>query len=365
MKKIALYIPSMSGGGAERIILTLANALAERNIAVDLVLNRAEGPYLKNISDKVNIVNLNTSRVLTGLLPLARYMRKEKPDAILSAMNYVNVITVFAKLLSGTDTRVVVSEHGNLSASLKNSKWVSTVVLKSLMSWTYKKSDFVVAVSNGVADDLSRQIKVNRNNITTIYNPIFTPDLLEKAEALVPLQNPYFDRNTPPVILGVGRLAKEKDFETLINAFAKVRNHKQCNLVILGEGVLRPELELLIKELDLQNSIQMPGFVDNPNAWMLSADLFILSSIHEGFGNVLVEAMACGTPVVSTDCPSGPSEILEDGKWGELVPVGDVELLSKAIIKALSKPREIDVKERASFFSVENSVNKYLELLFD
>ena len=155
----------MSGGGAERIILTLVNALAEKDIAVDLVLNRVEGPLLKNVSDKVNIVNLNTSRVLTGLLPLARYIRQKKPDGILSAMNYVNVITVFAKLLSGTDTRVVVSEHGNLSASLKNSKWVSKVVLKSLMSWTYKKSDFVVAVSNGVANDLSRQIKINRNNI--------------------------------------------------------------------------------------------------------------------------------------------------------------------------------------------------------
>lgn len=365
MKKIALYIPSMSGGGAERIILTLANALAEKDIVVDLVLNRVEGPLLKNVSDKVNIVNLNTSRVLMGFLPLVRYMRQEKPDAILSAMNYVNVITVFAKLLSGSDTRVVVSEHGNLSASLKNSKWVSKVVLKSLMSWTYKKSDFVVAVSDGVADDLSRQIKINRNKITTIYNPIFTPDLLEKVEALLPLQNPYFDRNTPPVILGVGRLAKEKDFQTLINAFAKVRTQKECHLVILGEGALRPELELLIKELDLQDSVQMPGFVDSPHSWMLSADLFILSSIHEGFGNVLVEAMACGTPVVSTDCPSGPSEILEDGKWGELVPVGNVELLSKAIIKALSKPNEINVKERASFFSVENSVDKYLELLFD
>lgn len=366
MKKIALYIPSMSGGGAERVMLTLANALAEKDMmSIDLVLNRDEGLYLNYVSDKVNIVNLNASRVLKSIIPLSKYLKKEKPDAILSAMNYVNVITVLAKLISGTNTRVVVSEHGNLSASLKNSKWVSKVVLKSLMIWTYKKSDFVVAVSDGVADDLSEQIKINRNKIITIYNPIFTPNFLEKAQVSLPLLNPCFDKNAPSVILGVGRLAKEKDFRTLIHAFAKVLTQKKCHLVILGEGALRPELELLIKALDLQDSVQLLGFVDNPHAWMLNADLFVLSSVHEGFGNVLVEAMACGTPVVSTDCPSGPNEILEDGKWGELVPVGNVELLSKAILKVLSKPNKIDVKERASFFSVENSVNKYLEILID
>ena len=366
MKKIALYIPSMNGGGAERVMLTLANALAEKDkISIDLVLNRAGGVYLKDISDKVNIVNLNTSRVLKSVIPLSQYLKKEKPDTILSAMNYVNVITVLAKLISGTNTRVILSEHVNLTSSLKDTKWLFRIAFKNIMKWTYKKSDSIIAVSNGVADDLSREIKINRNKIVTIYNPIFTPNLLEKAQSALPLQNPYFDRNTPPVILGVGRLAEEKDFKTLINAFAKVRNYKECHLMILGEGALRPELELLIKELDLQDSVQMPGFVDNPHSWMLNADLFVLSSIHEGFGNVLVEAMACGLPVVSTDCPSGPNEILEDGKWGELVPVGDVELLSKAIIKVMSKPSKIDVKERASFFSVENSVNKYLELLID
>jgi len=366
MKKVALYIPSMSGGGAERVMLTLANALAEKDmISIDLVLNKAEGLYLNDVSDKVNIVNLNTSRVLKSVIPLSRYLKQEKPDTILSAMNYVNVIAVFAKLLSGTNTRVVVSEHGNLSASLRCSKAVYRVLLKSLMSWTYKKSDFIVAVSDGVADDLSRQIKINRNKISTIYNPISTPNFLEKAQCSLPLLAPCFDKDASLVILSAGRLAREKDFTTLINAFAKVRTQKKCHLVILGEGALRPELELLIKKLDLQDSVQLPGFVDNPHAWMLNADLFVLSSIHEGFGNVIVEAMACGMPVVSTDCPSGPIEILEDGKWGELVPVGDVELLSKAIIKVLSKPNNIDVKERARFFSVENSVNKYLELLID
>lgn len=366
MKKIALYIPSMNGGGAERVMLTLANAIAEKNImAVDLVLNRVEGVYLQELSKKVNIINLNASRVLKSLIPLSLYMKREKPDIVLSAMNYVNVITTFAKILSGSHTKIILSEHDNLSASMKNSKWVFKVVFRSLMSWTYKKSDMVVAVSNGVADDLSKQIRLDRDKIITIYNPVVTSELIGKVKSSLSVAHPWFEEDAPPVILGVGRLTKQKDFETLIKAFAKVRAQKECHLVILGQGELRPNLELLINELDLQDSVQLPGFVDNPYTWMSSADLFVLSSIHEGFGNVLVEAMGCGTPVVSTDCPSGPSEILEDGKWGELVPVGNVELLSEAIVKVLSKPNDIDVKERARFFSVENSVNKYLELLID
>lgn len=364
MKRIALYIPSMSGGGAEQMMLTLANALSEKNLVVDLVLNKAEGPYLKKVSDKVNIVNLDTSRVLTGILPLARYMRVEKPEVILSAMNYVNVVTIFAKLLSGTDTRIVLSERSNLSAALANSKWISRVLLKNLMSWTYKKADKVVAISNGVADDLAQQIKLNRNQIVTIYNPVVSSDILRKANAPLPLLHPWFEKNSPPVIIAVGRLSGEKDFETLIRSFAKIRTQKECHLLILGEGELRTKLEMLVKELKLQDSVQLPGFSDNPYAWMSRANLFMLSSKYEGFGNVLVEAMACGTPVISTDCPSGPSEILEEGKWGGLVPVGNIELISEAMLKAISNPSHVNVQKRASFFSVENSVNQYINVLF-
>lgn len=363
MKKIALYIPSMNGGGAERVMLTLANALAEKDkISIDLVLNRAGGVYLKDVSDKVNIVNLNTSRVIKSVIPLSKYLKQEKPDVILSAMNYVNIMTVFAKLLSGTDTRVIVSEHGNLSASLKSSKWVFKVVLKSLMSWAYKKSDLVVAVSDGVADDLSRQIKINRNKIITIYNPVVTEKLeIQKNEKT---DHPLI-RNNCSYIIGVGRLEPEKNFSLLINSFAEIHKAFDLYLVILGEGRLDQELKELINKLDLDNKVIMPGFSDNPYAWIKNSKCFVLSSEHEGLPTVLIESMACGTPVVSTDCPSGPNEILEDGKWGELVPVGNVKLLSKAIIKVLSKPSKIDVKERASFFSVENSVNKYLEILID
>lgn len=363
MKKIALYIPSMAGGGAEHMMLTLANALAEKNLDIDLVLNKTQGPYLKYVSDKVNIVSLDTSRVLTGILPLAYYMRKEKPEIVLSAMNYVNVATVVAKLISRTDTKIVLSERSNLSAALENSKWVSKVLLKNLMSWTYKKAYKVVAISKGVADDLSKQIKLNSSHIVTIYNPVVSLDLLQKAKEALPPAYHWLEGNSFPLVLGAGRLSPEKDFETLIKSFAKVRKQKESRLIIIGEGESRQSLESLIEQLGLENDVQLIGFQDNPYAWMSYADVFVLSSQLEGFGNVLVEAMACGTSVVSTDCPSGPSEILEEGKWGELVPVGNVSLMSKAIMKQITTPNKIDISKRASQFSVDNSVDHYLQVL--
>lgn len=360
MKKIALYIPSMNGGGAERVMLALANGLAEKGIRVDLVLNRVEGPYIKDASPKVNIVNLGTSRVLNSIIPLSKYLHKEKPDAILSAMNYVNIATILAQLISGSDTKVIVSEHNNLTESKKELSFIKGRILTSLMSWAYRKANGIVAVSNGVADALTNELKIDRNKITTIYNPIFSEDLIKRSQELI--LHPWINKTAPPLILGVGRLAPQKDFKTLIHAFKQVLEKKDCNLIILGEGELRPELEKLIKSLNLDDNVQLPGFVDNPYAWMSHADLFVLSSIREGFGNVIVEAMACGTPIVSTDCPSGPYEILEGGKWGELVPSSDSNLLAEAIIKSLNSPTQKDVKTRAAFFSVDNAVDQYLDI---
>lgn len=360
MKKVALYIPSMGGGGAERVMLALASGLAEKDIQVDLVLNKVDGPYLKNASEKINIVNLNTSRVLSSIIPLAKYLRKEKPDVILSAMNYVNIVTVLAQLANGSNTKVIVSEHNNLTETKKELSFVKGCVLTSLMKWSYREAYRVIAVSNGVADALTNELKIDRNKFTTIYNPIFSEDLVKRSQESI--LHPWINNAAFPLVLSVGRLTSQKDFRTLIHAFKQVLEKKNCNLIILGEGELRPELEKLIKSLGLENNIQLLGFVDNPYAWMSHADLFVLSSIREGFGNVIVEAMACGTPIVSTDCPSGPSEILEDGKWGKLVPSGNSDLLAQSIIDSLDNPVKVDVRTRAEFFSVDNAVNKYLDI---
>lgn len=355
----------MNGGGAQRIMLTLANSLAKKGLNVDLVLNRAEGPYMQEISERVNIITLGTSRAITSIIPLAYYIRNNKPDAILSAMNYINVITVLAKFLSFTNSKVVLSEHAYLSASLSQiNKPIFNKIFKCFMSLTYRHADGIVAVSNSVADDLSKQLGIKRKKINTIYNPIVISDIVKKKDEVI--ENSWLLSKSVKTIIGVGRLSNEKNFSMLIKAFSLVQNKVDCKLIILGQGELETELKDLVKQLGLDNKVLFPGFSNNPYAWMTKADLFVLSSNHEGFGNVLVEAMACGTPIISTDCPGGPNEILEGGIWGDLVPVGDVKSLSDAIIRALSHPRcksSSDLQNRASLFNVENAVNNYLTVL--
>ena len=216
-------------------------------------------------------------------------------------------------------------------------------------------------MSQGVAEDLVR-IGLPSDKIKVIYNPIFTPALLEKAQQ--PLAHPWFSSNQPPVILGVGRLEKQKDFPTLIRAFAQVQQQRPFRLIILGEGPQRSQLEALVQEMGLMANVDMPGFVVNPYAYMNQSAVCVLSSAWEGFGNVLVEAMATGTPVVSTNCESGPAEILANGQYGKLVAVGDVEGMAEAIANTLNNPPNSQtLRQRAMEFSQERALAKYLEVL--
>lgn len=360
---IAIYLPSLRGGGAERAMATLANGFADRGLKVDLVLVRAEGPYLSEVSPGVCIVDLQSNRVLTSLPGLVRYLRRERPQAMLSALNHANVIAVVARMLAGVPVRLVVSERNNVSLSGSSSKNLRSRVVLHMMRWAYRKTDGVTAVSGGVADDLANAINLPRDRISVIFNPVVTPELIEKSR--MPLKHPWLGEGKPPVILGVGRLTPQKDFVTLIRAFAQVRTVRNCRLVILGEGELRAELEQLVASLGVQDNVQLPGFADNPFAWMSRVRLFVLSSRWEGLPNVLIQAMACGAAVVSTDCPSGPDEILEGGKWGRLVPVGDEEALAEAMVTLLEMPENqlSDVRQRAGGFRPELAVDAYLKIL--
>ena len=360
---IAIYLPSLRGGGAERAMVTLANGFADRGLKIDLVLAQAEGPYLSEVSPGVRIVDLQSNRVLTSLPGLVRYLRRERPQAMLSALNHANVIAVVARMLAGVPARLVVSERNNVSLSGSSSKNLRSRVVLHMMRWAYCKTDGVTAVSGGVADDLANAINLPRDRISVIFNPVVTPELIEKSR--MPLKHPWLGEGKPPVILGVGRLTPQKDFVTLIRAFAQVRTVRNCRLVILGEGELRAELEQLVASLGVQDNVQLPGFADNPFAWMSRVRLFVLSSRWEGLPNVLIQAMACGTAVVSTDCPSGPDEILEGGKWGRLVPVGDEEALAEAMVTLLEMPENqlSDVRQRAGGFRPELAVDAYLKIL--
>ena len=360
-EKVALFLPSLRGGGAERVMVNLARGFSEKGLDVDLVLAKAEGPYLSQVPPEVRVIDLHSSRVLASLPHLVRYLRRERPQAILSAMDHANIVAIWARKLARVQSRVVVTVHNTLSRATTNSSNFRGRLMPRLIRIFYPWADAVVAVSGGAAEDLAKTTGLPQERIQVIYNPVVTPEILEKAEE--PLNHPWFAPGEPPVILSVGRLTKQKDYPTLIRAFALVRQERPARLMILGEGEERPKLEALVRELGLDDDVSLPGFVDNPYAYMARSAVFVLSSVWEGLSNVLIEAMAVGTPVVSTDCPSGPAEILERGEWGRLVPIGDVEEMATAIIATLNDPNHPDVSKRAQHFGVEKSVQAYLDVL--
>jgi glycosyltransferase involved in cell wall biosynthesis len=360
-RHLAIYVPSLRGGGAEKVMVTIANCFADKGLNIDLVLAKAEGPYLEDVSNKVRVVDLKSSRVILSLPWLVRYLRRERPVTVLSAMNHANVIALWAKQLACISTHLVVSERNTLSASQANSRFSRARMMPFLMRLTYRNANNVVAVSCGVADDLARVIGFPREKIDVVYNPI---DIEGSARlAAESFEHPWFAQGKPPVILSVGRLTRQKEIPTLIRAFAKLREQRPAKLVILGEGELRGALQQLVEQLRLIDSVALPGFVHNPFPYMKRASVFVLSSRWEGLPNAMLQAMACGTPVVSTDCHSGPSEILENGKWGRMVPVGDVAALTAAMGEALDDPNPPDVKRRAQEFTVDRAVAMYLRVL--
>ena len=359
--KLAIFLPSLNGGGAERAMLNLAHGLAERGCRVDLVLARATGPYMSEVHDSVRIVDLKASRVLTSLPALVRYLRRERPGAMLSALDYANVVALWARRLAGIPRRVVVNEQNTISRSARNSARRRQRMVPHLIKRFYPWADYVIGNSQGVADDLSQVAMLPRERIKMLYNPVVTPEVREKARAS--LNHPWFEAGHPPVVLAVGRLTKQKDFPTLIRAFARVRQTRPARLLILGEGPDRPVLEALVRQLGLEDDVALPGFVENPYVYMSRASLYVLSSRWEGLPTVLIEALYCGSPIVAMDCPSGPREILADGKHGLLVPVGDETALAQAIEAGLAGKTPHHTEESWHPYSLEAVVDQYLALL--
>ncbi|MEX2375495.1 MAG: glycosyltransferase [Dehalococcoidia bacterium] len=357
-QKLALFLPSLRGGGAERMFVALANGFATREFAVDLVLAKATGPYLEEVGAGVRIVDLGATSVARAIPGLARYLRMERPDALLSGLSHANVAALVARRIAHVATRVVVSERNTFSAATGSRLHR---VMGLLMRLSYPGADAITAVSKGVAVDLSRVLGVPAERVMFLYNPVVTADLLADAEK--PLKETWVEATDSPIILGVGRLSPQKDFGTLLRAFARVRAVRPARLAILGEGRARGELQELARQLGCEDDVLLPGFQSNPFSWMKSASVFVLSSRWEGLPGALIQAMACGAPVVSTDCPSGPEEILEGGKWGALAPVGDDEAMARAILDTLDARDLPDVRLRAMDFDAEVAIDRHLEVL--
>jgi glycosyltransferase involved in cell wall biosynthesis len=336
--RIALVTNAMEGGGAQRAFAKLATGIAAAGRDVDLVLGRAEGPYLAEVSPDVRVVDLGVGRFGRAVLPLARYLRRARPLAAYSALDYVNVVTVVAHGLARVDTRLVVSERNTLSVAAANSASRSTRLMPTLVRHVYPRADAVVAVSPGVADDLVDGCGLDAGKVHVLPNPVVTPQLVEMRDEPVepPWLRGWLGDPQVPVVLAVGRLVPQKDFGVLLEAFAAVRRSRPARLVILGEGALRPELEALARSLGVSDDVALPGFCANPYPVMAAADAFVLSSRWEGSPGVLIEAMACGAPVVATDCPNGPRQVLDGGRHGRLVGVGDRDALAAGMADALA-----------------------------
>ena len=387
--RLAIHIPDLQTGGVQSSTLNLTAALTARGHRVDLVLCRAAGPFLEAVPEAVTVVKLYRSllfpayllatapRSLIPLLRLSirrsrpsfpnlrylptlvRYLKRERPDVFLSAMTMPNLLAVWAARLARVPVRVVISQHGHFSTEIRHHGWGPLV---PTIRRAYSQADVRIAVSNGVADDLSRHLHIPRPEIVTLP-PAFRTDFLGQAETTA--AHPWLRPEAPPVILGAGRLTQQKDFPTLFRAFTRVRQQRRVRLIVLGEGPLRTDLEALARTLGIAADVALPGFVDNPFAYMARAAVFALSSAWEGLPGVLVEALAVGCPVVSTDCPSGPAEILAGGTYGRLVPVGDSPTLAAALSATLDAPLPRDLlQRRAQAFSLDRVMDRYLEVLF-
>ena len=375
------------------MMLHLAEAFVEQGYKIDLVLCQRKGPYADKIPRGVNVIELSpkgTARsrlkvllanpeifralclpILLALRPpktirylhsLSNYLNQEQPDALLSAKTPANLVAIWAKRLAKVQTRIVVSERTHLSMSNQQSpKWRWRYVTP-LIGKVYPQAEHILTVSHGVADDLAACTGLPRATIGTIYNPTLTTEITEKTKA--PISHTWFSPTTLPVILGIGRLVPQKDFPTLLKAVAHVNRKYPARLLILGEGRERATLEALASELSIAKNVSLPGFEPNPYAFLARASVFVLSSAWEGLPNALIEALACGCPVVSTNCPSGPQEILSNGTFGPLVPVGDHLALAEAILQTLEHPPNVErLRSRAAEFDIQTITEQYLQAL--
>jgi glycosyltransferase involved in cell wall biosynthesis len=358
---IAIYLYSFYDGGAERIIVNLMQKFVEKGLSIDLLVNtKTYSSYFLMVPSKVRIFEFNVG-YRKGLLRLVDYLKNENPATLLSTLHYSNEIAILASKLSGSKTKVVVREGNHLSTNAKRENTLQERLTPISTRFLYPFADNIVAISKGVAQDLRQSAGIAPEKIKVIYNPAIMPNILDESNEAV--HHPWLKDQDIPVVLGVGRLTKQKDFTTLIKAFGKIINSKDARLIILGDGKEKKNLVDLTKVLKIQDKVDFPGFAQNPYAYMAQASAFVLSSAWEGFGNVIVEAMSVGTPVICTDCPSGPSEILADGKYGELVPVGNSQKMSEAILKVLSERQKAVSPEWLNQFSIDYASQRYLEAL--
>lgn len=362
-KANVVIFTSFSGdGGVEKMIVNLCEGFLHHGSSVTLLLARDNSKHLSSLPNEVKVVKFPCSHTLTSLPYLVRYLKQEKPNSLLIAKHRSNQLAVMAKKLSRVATRLVARVDTTISAALESKGQIRKILWYPMMRYFYRQLDAVIAVSQGVAEDVCRIADISPRKVTAVPNPVIFKSMFVQANE--PIDHPWFGEQKIPVLLGIGRLNKQKDFHTLVRAFAKVREGRPCRLVILGEGDDRSSLQKLSEELCVSADVDLHGFVLNPYAYLKQSNLFVLSSVWEGSPTVLTEALALGVPVVATDCPSGPREILRNGEIAPLVPMRDPAALADAILLALETPPSKDILQAAAKdYTIEASSLRHLEIL--
>ena len=356
---ISIFLPSLHGGGAERAMVNFAREISGRGWRVDLVVANAVGALRPLVPESVRLVDLRAQRMLSAAPRLVRYLRRERPQALFATITHANITAAIAARMSRCAGPLVLRQSNAPMAECKDS--LGRRLAHFLLPRTYLLSDRVIAVSQGVADQLTQMDSALARKITVLPTPVLSSDIVGQGE-----EEPghsWLAPGEPPVVLAAGRLMQHKGFETLLEAFLLVRRSRPARLIIIGEGIYRPQLEKKIAALGLERQVDLPGFKRNPFAFMNRAGCFVLASEYEGLPNVLIQAMAFGTPVVSTDCESGPCEILEGGRLGKLVPIGDARAMAQAISESLDLPRQVEAQESVQRrFSIAEASTAYLAL---
>jgi glycosyltransferase involved in cell wall biosynthesis len=361
VRHVVLYVPDLSAGGAERAALNLLEALPGPDLRVTLLLNRREGALLATLPPGAAVVSLDARRTLLAVPRLAAFLRRERPDVLISYLEFNNIAAIWANRMAGRPTKIIASHHVTMSSFNGNTQSLKRRLVPLLYRLTLPSADHVVAVSRGVAQGMPQALS-QRSRLSVIENPIVRARYREMAAQS--LAHPWFAESQPPIVLGVGRLVPQKNFSLLLEAFSLVAARRPARLVLLGEGPLREQLLMQIERLGLGQCATILPVDPNPWPYMKGARAVVLSSLYEGFGNVLVEAMAVGTPVVSVNCPDGPAEILGNGRWGRLVPLGDAPALAAAIAATLDDPGDVEEgRARAMAFSAQTIASRYRSLI--
>ncbi len=356
-KRIAIFMPTLAGGGAESAMLVLAEGLISRGYTVDLLLKQESGALIDKIPDALNLINFDVPLMRHTLKPLRAYLKHAQPDAIISALNLSNVVSILATRLLKKKPQVIITVHGLIS---QEAAIYHKLVYRSLFGLTFPHADAIVAVSQVCAQDLIDYLHPPESKVQVIYNPVIDAELYKRADQSV--QYEWLPEGEEKTILNIGRLEPVKDHLTLLKAFKKIREKYDARLIILGEGSLKPQIKVWVDEMNLTPHVLMPGFIHNPLPLLKKADVLVNASLRESFSMIIIEAMACACPVVSTAC-GGPEEILDHGRYGHLVPVGDAQGMAVAIENVFEGDRRLAPPEWLAQFHKDVNVEKYIDLI--